>query len=191
MSKAEVIGRGAFTKVWGDGKDAYIASTCVAKQAISDMYEHPMIPKLEYLGVVPYKEDIKIYKAPRYEKIVRPSEQLSPRHYLYYKQLTKAFRRDYGGYGSAWGFGTISAKLQESELTPYLRDVLMDMLTYTSSYLGQHGVCMEVSPRNLMAYKGKLILNDLFFDTDMVDEEGYYPYYLKILRFNTLKAAIE
>lgn len=189
--EARVVGRGAFTKVWEAGNTAYVASTCIAKQAISDMYEHPMIPKLEYVGCVPYKEDIKIFEAPLYEKLTNPKEQLSPRYFKYYQQITKAFRRWDGGYGSSWGYEAIVRRLDRAELTPYLRNVVMGMLTYASSYIGQMCICMEVSPRNLMAYKGRLILNDMFFDPDVVEEEGFYPYYLKQLRFSTLKESIE
>jgi len=195
MSKIEVIGRGAFTKVWGiDGNNAVIATICPVKNALSEYDGGRMTPTYEFRGSIESHPEVSVLLSPKYEKLTAPKRQLTTLYYKYYQYLLKAFRKPTGSTG--WYYSSIKGyhdilEVCEGFKLKGLRDELVGIVMHLSNYINPYDLCMEVSPRNLMAYNGKLVLNDLFFDWSVIDVNGYYPEPLKQLHYTSVKNILE
>ena len=183
------LGRGAFTKVWGDGKKVTVVSICPIKKYLAEVTGN-LQPKLELVKSVGNIEGypINILHGKQYNKLVSPKKQLNSTHYKYYKALIKR------GFGSVH-FDDVEYWVKNSRLPVRLQDAIMKQYRVLCLkkyiYHDEDSWYMEISRRNLLECGGKLVLNDLFFDNDAPRRWDYSFAHVRYLKYSNVKALLK
>lgn len=158
------IGKGAFSTVYRQTKKkVLIKSTDNVKECLSMgwMPDHAMFPTTERVGVSDCGE-YQFYEQKYYPKVSSLKNNLSSFEWEFYKALRELFIcKDFSPnphtLHQEWhdAFDTLPGKFwRKREL---LKEALDGLANYGSD------ICFEISPRNVAASGGKLVLLDCFF----------------------------
>lgn len=160
--KLQLIGKGLFSKVYRlNDKQVYIQSTCYAKECISMNWHNStnIFPVLEPV-------DIQEYICEYYAPVKSLKKELIAAHYDIYKQLRSlsvGYVKNNYDLLDKWReqFATVTNKK--------FRHALLDMTDNLCNWGTQ--INFEISPRNVAVKNGKLILLDVFFFSDQLNEQ--------------------
>lgn len=147
----KLIGSGAFSKVYHEAESqyVYINSTDPVKECMAFGW----FPKSKVFPKIQFSDDPKYrYKMRYYPRVRSLKSSLDTAEWGKYQAL-RCMHND-----------TRSLSLEDAFKTlPYrgLRNALIDAIDALANY--GEDVCFEVSPRNVAAWGGKLILLDTFF----------------------------
>ena len=153
MNNLELIGKGAFSKVYKvNSKTVLFKTTCMVKYCFAEWLGggkfYPEIWKDEGNNLI----------GRMYTKVTAPKRQLKPLHYKFYRALRElsdsAVDESYSGLYEAF----------EGLKYGPLRESLINALDGICNYVNCDDIRFEISPRNIMTdSKGNIILNDVFF----------------------------
>jgi len=159
MKELIIIGKGRFSKAYYNGNSVIVISCDPVKECMSLFGTDSLFPTIERLDVL--DNGMGVYRMPKYQRITAPKRQLSGTDYSFYRKLVDISNkpRPFNPYDlySHW------YKLFESELKEYqdYQQQLIGQLDDISNYGTK--VCFEVSPRNISACDGKIVLRDIFY----------------------------
>lgn len=170
MSKqyqGKMIGRGAFSKVYREeGSDIVtLVSCCRVKTALSDNEIGSFFPKIDYIEVYDNDYFYNIFKMEYYPKVRSLKSNLDVDQYEIYKLLRNMVLTSTPPSNQNDGYSQYYNLFEKIE-NEDLRDQLLEALDTISDYTSAVG--FEISPRNVAAKNGKLILLDIFFCRDTV-----------------------
>jgi hypothetical protein len=162
----KLIGRGFFTKCYlnDDQKTVTLISSCHAKECMGfggfpDSYLFPTIERLEYIG------GSQVYTMQYYPNSKGLKTLLGADQWELYNILRKLnipIQSNIQEIGFRWHeqFDTIPDKFEEEREA--IKEALGAMFNYGSD------IAFEISPRNVRAVDGKLLLLDCFFVVSQV-----------------------
>ena len=167
----KLIGQGAFTKCYDNGNNTVtLISSCPWKELLSLGWtpESSRLPDCKRVG---HFDDNQVYIMPKLDKVTAPKKQLKPKEYIFYKKLRNLANSFYSS--------TIGCKphdrldvfrdcVKESDLNYKHKQLLIECAESMANYTTQIG--FECSPRNVSVKNGKLILLDLFFSLEKLNQ---------------------
>lgn len=155
------IGRGAFTTAYLtiEGK-VLLKSTCPLKECYSlFLQDNPLIAKIETAGYCNRTDKplfLMDYLAP--SRSLR--RELKQDQYDLYKKLVAIFKTEFVG-----SYQNIRNAIESLDVDQKVLIDLLDIVDSCSNYANE-SLCFEISPRNVRAVDGNLILLDCFFCRD-------------------------
>jgi len=162
----KLIGKGAFTKVWEDKFDASLVimqSDDYAKEAMAlgwfpECTLFPAVERIDY-------DEVSTYSMQRYEvtrSVIPKLDKHNAALYRALRKLTETHR-----------MCTHSAVFKAFETLPDKFDNERECLLEATDAMANYGsdVCFEISPRNVAAVFGKLVLLDCFFMEDQLEQK--------------------
>jgi hypothetical protein len=170
----KLIGRGAFTKCYDNGKTVLLVSNCPVKEcnALGWLSDSRLFPKIERLDSDYDHNSIHygLYQQEKFQRVKSLKNSLKPSEYNLYLKLMQL--------KSNISSATINCKnqyqhcdamietIQNFNLHKNYKTALLEAIDGLRSYT--HNIGFEVSPRNVAVKNGKLILLDVFFSIDQL-----------------------
>ncbi len=165
----KVIGRGAFTRCYDNGDNVLLVSSCPVKECIAHGWgsDSALFPTIEQLD---YQDESRLYTMKKYSRTRSLKTDLRPDQYELYKNLVSFARQ--------WQLLSITLKrgdhrhmefiklAKSSSLDESTKQALIEQADGLANYTNNIG--FEVSPRNVAADNGNLILLDVFFSVDQL-----------------------
>lgn len=154
------IGKGAFSKVYLMDKQVLIKSSCHVKECISHEWHNStgVFPKL--IGV-----DFGEYLCEYYPPVKSLKESLCTKHWEIYKDLRGL---SVGHVRNRYDLLDEWRKQFKKVKDKKFRNALLDMTDQLCNWGTR--ISFEISPRNVAVKNGKLILLDVFFFEDQLDD---------------------
>lgn len=167
--KKKLIGRGSFTKAYlrEDGK-VLLVSRCPIKECMAMGWfpDSPLFPELERIGAENNHAQYLMEYLPRPRSL---KQNLDPDQWQIYKDL-KGLADSVTSSNRMHDYFSIWHKQFDKLEDPELRETMKDALDACANFGSDIG--FEISPRNVSAKDGKLILLDCFFQFSMMKRNG-------------------
>lgn len=170
----KLIGKGAFTKCYDNNDNTVtLISNCPFKELLSHNWlpNSSRLPKCKRLDYSVDRKGNSVYIMPKYEKVTAPKTQLSSSDYKLYKglkALADTFQIKAVNLKNPYNrLDTFRDCVKESHLHYSYKNLLIECAEGLANFTTKTG--FEVSPRNLAINKGKLILLDLFYSVEQLN----------------------
>lgn len=176
IESKKLIGRGAFTKCYDNGKTVLLVSSCPVKEcnALGWLSDSRLFPKIERLDFDCDNKHIHygLYQQEKFQRVKSLKNSLKPNEYNLYLKLKQL--------QSEISSATIYCRnqyqrcdamiktIQNFDLHKSYKTALLEAIDGIKSYT--HNIGFEVSPRNVAVKNGKLILLDVFFSIDQLKQ---------------------
>ena len=163
MTKGKLIGKGAFSYVYDQGEEVFIESIDPIKECMAHGWfpDHPLFPVVEFSDKESCWDDYYCYTMKKYNKVKSLKSALEPDQYQLYKELVNIFKSVPINGKSYDGLNIIIGLFNNSSLSDEIKEVMIEAAEACGNYGSDVG--FEISPRNVAADNGKLVLLDVFF----------------------------
>jgi len=165
------IAKGSFTRCYKKENEDFVtlSSVCPSKLMLSEVGEHyDLYPTLQEIAP-------EIYRCEYFKKVDSLKKNLGDRDWKLYQTLRKYLNGSQGIYNIQDNLYRIEGKISDAHF-----EEIEYSVQDAANYLCEDA-CFEISPRNVAAKNGKLILLDVFFSARTLAEvQGriYKPIYL-------------
>lgn len=159
LSSLKTIGRGMYTVCKQiDNLSVYLITNCPTKEAYSTGWiESNLFPCLEFVDILDNGK--KVYKSPYYPKL--PLSTLDRDSYMMYRTLRDWSAQYYPNYYRLTNAASYLIDKAGNLPEGGLRDDIIQAIETLKNW--SKNVHFEISPRNVRAVNGKLLLLDCFF----------------------------
>lgn len=159
-----VIGKGAFTNCYDNGKTVYLVSTCQAKDCYATLASKgkKYFPDVDSVTV----DGCNVYVMEKFQinRAIKP--HLDADQYNDYLTLRSIFRKSCCDSSDRYFvLHDLFSEIENETLRYEMLETLDDFSNYTQN------IGFEISPRNVATKNGKLILLDVFYSIDLLKKK--------------------